>query len=328
LEIAQTMATKETALLGAYLVVGNDELKAQTVIKRLWARLEPLGNIDFNSQIFDTSREIDTKTLLDALNTPPLAAPYRVVLIKEIDKASKQLTDAVTDYLASPMPTTILVMTAIKMTQQARLYKAVKAIDSKAVIDASEKKRADLPAMIRQLAGNYHITLSFEAAAKIAELVGGSTVALNNEVKKLASYVLALGRNNANLDDVVTVIARSSQPSSWDFVDAFSRRDLAGSLSILNILKSETPVSLLYLCVIRLRELLHYKSLAALGDRNIAKALNKQDWQIRKLESLALKYEQSELRELLTKAARADMRMKSGEEAKLVLEELILASCR
>ncbi|MCL2530402.1 MAG: DNA polymerase III subunit delta, partial [Coriobacteriia bacterium] len=209
-----------------------------------------------------------------------------------------------------------------------RLYKAVVAIDSKAVIDASEKKKSELPAMIRQLAGNYRISLSYDGAAKIADLVGGSTVALNSEVKKLASYVLALGKNEANLEDVVAVVSRSQQPSSWDFVDAFSRRDLAKSLNTLNALQSETPVSLLYLCVIRLRELLHFKSLVTLGDRDIAKALNKPDWQIRRLEPLAAKYESSELRDLLAKAAHADMRMKSGEDAKMVLQELILASCQ
>ena len=322
------MKSEKTPLLSAYLVVGSDELKAQTVIKRLWARLEELGNIDFNSQILEGTRDIDTRTLLDSLNTPPLASPFRVVVIKEIDKAPKALTDEIIDYLASPMPSTILVMTASKLTQQSRLYKAVRAIDSKAVIDASEKKKSELPAMIRQLAGNYRISLSYDGAAKIADLVGGSTVALNSEIKKLASYVLALGRNEANLADVLAVVSRSNQPTSWDFVDAFSRRDLVKSLSTLAALKSETPVSLLYLCVIRLRELLHYKSLVALGDRDIAKALNKQDWQVRRLEPLAARYESCELRELLAKAANADMRMKSGEDEQMVLQELILASCQ
>ena len=124
------------------------------------------------------------------------------------------------------------------------------------------------------------------------------------------------------------MVARSNQHSPWDFVDAFSRRDLLQSLSILNALQNETPVSLLYLCVIRLRELLYYKSLLALGDRDIPKALSKPDWQIRRIDALASRYKASELRKLLSKAANADMRMKSGENAQLVFEELILSSCQ
>ena len=47
------MAKTETNMLSAYLIVGSDELKAETVIKRLWARMEQLGDIDFNSQVLD-----------------------------------------------------------------------------------------------------------------------------------------------------------------------------------------------------------------------------------------------------------------------------------
>ncbi|MDR2035211.1 MAG: hypothetical protein LBP91_00835, partial [Coriobacteriales bacterium] len=222
------MSEKPTDLLNAYLVVGNDELKAQTVIKKLWARMEQLGAIDFNSQILDGTKEIDTRTLVDSLNTPPLASPIRVVVIKEVDKAGQALTEALIDYLKSPMPSTVLVMSATKLTEKSRLLKAVRDLDKKAVIDASEKKRSEIPAMVRQLAQGYHIHLSQEAAVKVAELVGSSTLALNSEVKKLASYVLAMGKSSADLNDVITVIARTSQPSAWDFVEAFSRRELAG----------------------------------------------------------------------------------------------------
>lgn len=322
------MAASDPKFYNAYLVVGNDELKAETVIKRLWKRLKQEGDVDFNSQILDGSANIDIQVLLDTLNTPPLASPFRVLVIKGIDKASKMLVEALTDYLAAPMPSTVLVLTAEKLNVQSRLYKAVKAIDAKAVIDASSKKRSELPAMIRELAGSYHINLSYEGAAKLAELVGNSTVALNNEVKKLASYVLALGRSNANLDDVMMVVARSNQPSPWDFVDAFSRRDLVESFEILRMLSSESPVGLLYLCVIRLRELLQYVSLVAVGERNLPKALGKPEWQTKRLATLATRFEASELRELLALAARADANMKSGQDAQMVLEDFILACCR
>lgn len=322
------MAEKETPLLAAYLVIGSDELKTKTVIDRLWVRFGNYGNIDFNTQIVEGSKEIDPITLLDSLNTPPLASPYRLMLIKDVEKVGKTIMDALVSYCKSPMPSTVLAMTAQKLTSQSRLYKAVSAIDKKAVIDASERKRSEVPAMVRQLASNYRINLSYDAAVKMSELVGNSTIALNTEVKKLASYVLALGRSDASLDDVLTVVARSNLPSVWDFVDAFSKRELVESLDLLRLLTKESPVSLLYLCVTRIREMLHYKSLAARREGNLAKALGKPDWQLRRLESLARRYEDQELRDLLVRASRADARMKSGEDAKIVLEEFILTTCR
>ncbi|MDR1087812.1 MAG: DNA polymerase III subunit delta [Coriobacteriales bacterium] len=322
------MATKETPLLNAYLVVGTDELKVATILQRLWTRLDRLGDVAFNAQTLDGSKDLPLTELLDTLNTPPLAAPFRLVIIRDVDRGGAALRDALTSYLASPMPTTILVMTAAKLTQQSRLYKAVSQLGSKAVIDASVRKRSELPQLVKKMALSYQIGLSHDGAARLAELVGASTIALNTEVKKLASYVLALGRSEANLEDVVAVIARSNQPSAWDFVDAYSSRDLLKALELLKALPRESPVSLLYLCVTRLRELLMYSSLAARRDGKLAKTLGKPDWQLRRLASLAERYEASELRELLAHAARGDARMKSGEDARLVLEELILASCR
>lgn len=322
------MTEKQAALSNAYLVVGNDELKTETVIKRLMSRLEEYGSVDFNSQVFDGAGSIDIRELLDSLNTPPLASPYRLVLVKDIDKSGKQLTEAVIEYLARPMESSILVMTAIKMTQQSRLYKAVKKLDSKAVIDASDKKRSEIPAMVRSLARNYQIGLSHEGSVRLAELVGTSTITLNTEIRKLASYVLALGRSEADQDDVMTVVARSNQPTVWDFVDAFSKRDLAQSLEVLHALPRESPVNLLFLCVTRMREILQYKSLSARKDGKLAKALGKPDWQLRRLEALSTRYGADEPRALLARLARADARMKSGEDARMVLEEVVLTTCR
>lgn len=322
------MAQQDTKLLSAYLVVGDDKLKLETILGKLMARLEREGDLDFNSQILDGNKEIDRVELLDSLNTPPLAAPFRLVVIKEVDKAKKDLTEALISYLEKPLSSTIVVMTATKLTQQSRLYKAVRALDPNAVIDAAGRKRSEMPTMVRQLAQGYRINLSHDAAAKVVDLVGTSTVALNTEIKKLAGYVVALGRSDAGMDDVLTVIARSNQPSAWDFVDAYAERNLVSSLEILNLISRESPVSLLYLCVTRLRELLQYKSLAARKEGSIAKALGKPEWQVRKLQGIAERFEARELRELLTLSARIDARMKSGEDPKRALEELVLATCR
>lgn len=322
------MAKAETPLLSAYLVVGEDKLKLDTVLKRLNKRLESEGNLDFNSQILEAGREIDTRELLDSLNTPPLAAPFRLVIIKDVDKAKKDLVDTLVTYLERPFASSILVLAASKLTQQSRLYKAVSNIDSRAVIDASERKQSEIPAMVRQLAQSYQINLDYEGAAKIADLVGNSAVALNTEVKKLATYVLALNRTAAHVDDVLAVIARSNQPTAWNFVDAFSERKLTESLEILKQLHKESPVNLLYLCVTRLRELIQYKSLVARREGSVAKALGKPDWQVRKLEKIACNFDADELRMLLMRSAQVDACMKSGQDAKRALEELVLMTCR
>ena len=43
----------EVNLLPAYLINGEDQLKRETVLKRLRSRLEAMGDLDFNCDTFD-----------------------------------------------------------------------------------------------------------------------------------------------------------------------------------------------------------------------------------------------------------------------------------
>ncbi len=50
------MATSnKNSLLPVYLVIGEDELKRETVIRRLHARLEKMGDLSFNSETFSAA---------------------------------------------------------------------------------------------------------------------------------------------------------------------------------------------------------------------------------------------------------------------------------
>lgn len=321
------MSKEETSFLPAYLVVGEDQLKSETVLKKLRDRLEQQGNLDFNAQTYECTRELVSRELLDALNTPPLGAPFRLVVIKDVDKAHKDLSEGLIDYLKNPLATTVLALTATKITAQSRLYKAVQAGGSKAIISASARKRNEIPVFVKDLASSYGLSLEGNVAARIIELVGSSTVALNTEIKKLASYMASQKRSKVSIKDLDFVIARSSEPTIWNFVDAFTEKDLCKCLELLRLITSESPIRLLYQCVSKLREIIQYKALSARGGVNLEKALGKADWQVKQLAKAAARFEAEEARDLLELAARLDARMKSGEDPRWALEEFLIASC-
>ena len=81
------MATqsKQSSLLPVYLIAGEDELKRETVMKRLFARLSKMGDMSFNSETFSgltcTGEEVIT-----AANTLPFASEVRLVLVNDVDK--------------------------------------------------------------------------------------------------------------------------------------------------------------------------------------------------------------------------------------------------
>ena len=65
--------TDTNALLPAYLINGEDELKRETVLKRLHARIAKLGDIDFNHDVFH-GESASGDDIVSACNTVSFAS--------------------------------------------------------------------------------------------------------------------------------------------------------------------------------------------------------------------------------------------------------------
>ena len=314
-------------LLPVYLFVGADALKRESLLKRLMKRVEAQSDITLNSQVFEASSVREPNEVIDACNTMPFAASLRLVTVKNVDKASKQLIDALVAYIKNPSETTVLVVEAEKLAKNSRLISAAQKLDPKTYVDCSEKTRGELPSLVRSMAASRGANMNLDAAGKLIELVGTSTIALDSAVEKTVSFVTALGRTNINRNDVDAVVARSALRNPWDFVDAFAGRQRCKAFELLNELVDESPVNLLVLCVMRIRELITVKALQGRGyssERAIAEALSRPDWQVRRLIQASQAYSAFELRALLAKAAQTDMKMKSGADPALLLSMFIL----
>ncbi|MDR3136233.1 MAG: DNA polymerase III subunit delta [Coriobacteriales bacterium] len=318
------MPNSEHGLLPVYLFCGDDQLKMSALSKRLLQRLEKDGDTTFDSQVFEGSQPLSKGQLLDALNTPPLASPFRLITVRDVDKVGSVLTDSIIDYLQRPLATTVLVLTATKMTATSRLYKALCAISPKAVLDSTSKKRSELPQMVRRLAGDYGLTVEPDANLALVDLIGNSSVALNTELRKLASYAKALGKSSVGASDVHAVVARAHQYSAWDFVDAFAGRDLQRCIALMDMMPDQSPLGIVAFCIVRIRELMQVKALQARRGVSLEKALRRPQWQIKRLLESSANFSVAHLRQILAKAASIDMQMKSGADAQQALLEFLI----
>ena len=101
---------KRRAFDGAYFITGEDEYQKDDAVRQLVdAALEP-GLRDFN---LDTRRaaELDPETLSVLLSTPPMMADKRVIVLREVNTLKKDTRQALDQYLKSPAPDLLLIMT-------------------------------------------------------------------------------------------------------------------------------------------------------------------------------------------------------------------------
>ena len=315
---------KTTALLAAYLVVGEDELKRRTVLGRLRARAAEAGELEFNHDEFD-GEKASGEAIVGACNTLPFASELRLVEVTAADKLAKADSEALVDYLAQPCRTTVLALSATKLAKNTRLYKAVAALGKQAVIECAPMKKFELVKALRSMAVGHGFTITSSAAEKLVELVGEDTVALDSELRKLA---LAHGGNDAVTDrEVEALVARTAEAKPWELVDAFAARNARRCAVLLPLLGSSSPYALIGMCTTRLRELACAKSLAARGEAGrLAEELKVPAWRVKNHATWASKFTEAELRRAFSTARDCERAMKSGTDPDAAFQDWLFAT--
>lgn len=301
---------KQDTLLPAYLVVGEDALKRATVLKRLRTRVEAYGDLAFNSDEFN-GEVAEGAAIVSACNTVPFASDMRLVEVKAAGKLKKADSEELVAYLAAPCATTVLALEAESLAKNTRLYKAVAALGKTAVIDCAPLKARELPRTVRALATGHGVTFSEKAAIKLVELVGEDTVRLDNEVRKVA--LAHVGPDAVSEQEVLALVARTSEAKPWEFVDAFSARDAKRCVELLGLLGKTSPFDLMGRCTARLRELLCARTLYGRGaSAQLAAVLKQPDWRVKNHTRWACGFTAAELRRAISSARDTEQAMKSG----------------
>lgn len=317
---------QKAPLLPVYLVVGEDALKRDTVIGRLRTRLSTMGDLSFNSDEFNGEVAMGGD-IVSACNMFPFASEVRLVVVRNTEKLKKTDSESLIAYLSSPSETTVLLLIAEKLAKNTRLYKAVSQHGKTAVIDCSLMKRHELPAAVRSMAVGHGVTFTENAVAKLIDLVGEDTVRLNSEVKKIA--LSHRGSDAVNEAEVTAMVSRSAEVKPWEFVDAFSSRNIEKCLLCLSRMESTSPYALLGMCVTRLRELVCAKSLIARGNpRAIASTLKMPDWRCKNHLIWAKGFADAELRQAIVSARDAERAMKSGSNPQAAFLDWVLDAIR
>lgn len=313
------------SLLPAYLVVGSDELKRSHAVARMKKRLEASGLADFNLDERDMSKEQTPEDVLSSLNTFPMGADFRLVILRPCDRLPKAMSEMLIDYLKNPSSTTVLLLVAEKLAKNTRLYKAVAKIDKKAIVECASKKRWELPQQVRSMATAHGKAITQGGAEELVSRVGESTRMLDNELKKLASMVDGAEITQA---DVERFVVRTAEPRPWDFLDAVSARNLPKALSLLRTMPQRQEIMLYSLLTTRIRELIYAKALDARGEGStLARALGLQSWQVKNHLRWARGFKMSELLGALESAVDVELALKGSQTSDVALVRWVTQIC-
>lgn len=322
---------KSDALLPVYLVLGDEGLLVDQVVRALRAAATAGGIAGFNEDRF-IAAESSVDAVLGAARTAPMMAKRRYVHLSSLERwegKSGDALDALAAYAADPMPTTVMVMTAEKLHGSRRLVRAAK--KEGFVVDCAPLGKRELPGWIRRAATSKGHDLAPGIADLLAELLGPELGPVADALERLSLYA-GPGRR-IDEDAVAAVVTRVRQETVWAIVDALAARDLAAALSALDDAYEPRDGGLPMLGAItwRVRQLLKFD--AALGRGRGAKAAAQQagvaPFKAGELERAVRRIGRERLERWLMLLAEADLALKGSRRAGLeVLATMLAAMCQ
>ncbi|MEJ2525771.1 MAG: DNA polymerase III subunit delta [Desulfuromonadales bacterium] len=285
----------------------------------------PSDSRDFNLTVFH-GKDLQSSAVIEQALTLPIFTAQRLVVVKNLHEARADQLDGLLDYVADPVPETVLLLTAEKIDARRKLFQVLKkngvAIEFKAIYDNQ------LPGFVRQVATQHRLTLTAEALRLFCKRVGTNLAAVAGEMEKLAGY---LGeRDLAEHDDVAAIVSDTRIESIFDLTDAMGQGDRSTALQLLDRLLAEGQPPLMVLAMMT-RHFRQMWKISALTEQRVpAKDLPRQvgvsPYFLKGLMQQAARFDTASYREVFARFLQTDLALKSsGSEPALLLEQLVLA---
>jgi len=220
-------------LKAAYLLTGSDRPKIARALHRLRERFGE----DSVERL--SAREATGEDAVAACNAMGLfSAGGRLVLVDEVETWKAADVTAVTAYLATPAPDTVLALVGEGIRKDSPLAKACAKAGQLLVYEVSKR---DLPRWVGEQFGRHGVKATADACRALVELVGENLQELATEVDKLALWA---GHDEVGAEAVELLVGARADVPPFVLTDAWGRRDVGAVLSACeSILERSTPRS-------------------------------------------------------------------------------------
>jgi DNA polymerase-3 subunit delta len=220
-----------------YLLHGDEDvLKDEAVRALLDAAVDPAAR-DFN---FDSrfAADLDAETFNALVNTPPMLAERRAVVLRGVDQLGKRkskLRDELVRYLGAPNPTTVLILvTAAGEDPDAELARQARTV----ALAALDPER--VPRWVTHHAAKLKLILAPDAVDLLVAAVGNDLTGLALELEKLASLA---GDRPATAADVTALVGVRRGETVHDLVDAALERRAARAAQLVEPVLEQAGMS-------------------------------------------------------------------------------------
>lgn len=309
-----------------FLLAGSDDYLREQVLERLRKALLDPGFAEFNHQVVRCAAGTKLQAVTDALAELPVMADSRLLELRSLEALNAKVAEAALPALHEAVkdPRLALVLTYEKATPLAN------AVAGQALTVTCQVEEKDRAAWARLEQKRLGLQLEEGALEALLERTGGELRQLAAHLEKLTLYAGGETLGKATIEELVPM---SSQVQTWKLTAAIGQRNYPQAVELLDRLLGSGETAGTLLSYIN-RSLLSLVQVTALkqelgnpADVGAAMTPKKSDWQVKQTLKEAASWTTAELAATFDRLTRADMRIKTGEDPRLVLQLLLLQMC-
>jgi len=217
-----------------YLFHGDDDYLKDEKVRALIDRATDPGTRDFNLEV-RRAAETDAGALGLALDSLPMMAERRVVVVRDVNTFKKDARAVLAKYLARPAADTVLVLvTASGAKPDAALIEAATAIEFRPLTEA------DLVKWVAHHASTLGLKIDERAAELLCSATGNDLALLSSEIEKLRSYT-----NGAPVDEAAigAIVGVRQGETLGDLLDLVAQRNSVNAIALLERVLAQPKTS-------------------------------------------------------------------------------------
>ncbi len=275
--------SRPSAEVRIYAVVGSDENQVKLRAKALADQLSPPEAGEFGLELVDGVADNAEQVVIrlararEAIQTLPFLGRRKLVWLKNVNFLGDTVTgrssavlaalDEFKDFLSAGLPAgTNFILSATEIDKRRAFFKALAKVGEVEIFDRIDTTKAgwevDAEAVVRALAAETGLRFAPGALELFIRRAGADSRQIAGELEKIDLY---LGQSRDVTEGVVReLVAHSVSGVIWDLSNRISRRDLPGSLRLLDqlLVQGETAIGILFAAIIpTMRNLLAAKDL-------------------------------------------------------------------
>jgi DNA polymerase-3 subunit delta len=282
------------------------------------------GSRDFNLTQFH-GRDFAASEVVEQARTLPAFADRRLVIIKNVHESGAEQLEGLVDYVADPVPETVLLLTAEKIDARRKIFQLMK--KNGVSIEFKKIYENQLPSYVRDLAKSRNLTLTSGALKLFCKRVGTNLAEVQGELEKLAGYIGA--KDIADEEDIAAIVSDTRIESIFDLTDAMGRGDRPAVLTLLERVLDEgqAPLMVLAMMTRHFRQMWKISELMAqkVPQSEFPRRVGVSPFFLKGLIHQAGRFDNRQYRQVFERFLETDLALKSsGAEPRVQLQRLVL----